>query len=209
MHDVSAFMKTFKQRFSVWYNRTHNRYGTLWAERFKSVLVEDDSYSLANIAAYIDLNPVRAGLVTDPNDYRFCGYAEAVGGQNPAIREGLCSVMERWGWSQAQREYRMILFGKGSTAKADGAASGKIEWEDAAKVLSEGGQLPLSTALRCRIRYFTDGAVLGSKDYVAAVLKSRAQGTEGPIKDPVAVPGSDWQGLFALRRLRRKPFGPA
>ncbi|HKK17211.1 MAG TPA: transposase, partial [Opitutales bacterium] len=40
MGDVSEYMKAVKQRFSVWYNRSHQRYGTLWAERFKSVLVE-------------------------------------------------------------------------------------------------------------------------------------------------------------------------
>lgn len=40
MGDVSQFMKLVKQRLSVWFNRTHNRYGTLWAERLKSVLVE-------------------------------------------------------------------------------------------------------------------------------------------------------------------------
>ena len=39
--DVSAFMKELKQRFSRWYNRRHDRFGTLWAERFKSVIVED------------------------------------------------------------------------------------------------------------------------------------------------------------------------
>ena len=43
MHDVSQFMKTVKQRFSVWFNRTHNRFGTLWADRFRSTLVEADS----------------------------------------------------------------------------------------------------------------------------------------------------------------------
>jgi putative transposase len=41
MGDVSVFMKELKQRFSLWYNRHHSRFGTLWAERFKSVLVED------------------------------------------------------------------------------------------------------------------------------------------------------------------------
>ena len=41
MGDVSAFMGELKQRFSRWYNRTHERFGTLWAERFKSVVVED------------------------------------------------------------------------------------------------------------------------------------------------------------------------
>ncbi len=42
MHDLSEFMKTLKQRFSIWYNRNHdNRLGTLWMDRFKSVLVEE------------------------------------------------------------------------------------------------------------------------------------------------------------------------
>ena len=43
MGDLSPFMKLLKQRFSVWFNRSHQRYGTLWAERFKSVLVEAKS----------------------------------------------------------------------------------------------------------------------------------------------------------------------
>jgi len=76
MGDVSVFMKELKQRFSIWYNKSHDRYGTLWAERFKSVLLEGSLLALRTVAAYIDLNPVRAGLVEDPKDYRFCGYAE-------------------------------------------------------------------------------------------------------------------------------------
>lgn len=40
MGDVSEFMKTVEQRFSVWYDRNNGRYGTLWADRFKSVLVK-------------------------------------------------------------------------------------------------------------------------------------------------------------------------
>src|SRR5690606_36642805 len=60
MGDVSDFMKTLKQRFSVWYNRSRGRFGTLWAERFRSIIVQDDSMCLQTVAAYIDLNPVRA-----------------------------------------------------------------------------------------------------------------------------------------------------
>jgi hypothetical protein len=44
------------------------------------VLVEGAGQALATIAAYIDLNPVRAGIVSDPKDYRWGGYAEATGG---------------------------------------------------------------------------------------------------------------------------------
>src|SRR4051812_47774666 len=40
MHDVSQYMKLVKQRFSIWFNKAHRRFGTLWAERFKSVLIE-------------------------------------------------------------------------------------------------------------------------------------------------------------------------
>ncbi len=84
MGDLSPFMKLVKQRFSVWFNRSHQRFGTLWSERFKSVLVEGKSGVLRTMAAYIDLNAVRAGLVDDPKDYRFCGYGEAVAGNQRA-----------------------------------------------------------------------------------------------------------------------------
>ncbi len=63
MHDVSEFMKSLKQRYTIWYNQNHDRYWTLWSERFKSTLVEDRGAALLFTAAYIDLNPVRAGMV--------------------------------------------------------------------------------------------------------------------------------------------------
>ena len=99
MGDVSQFMKLVKQRFSTWFNRSHNRYGTLWAERFKSVLAEPDGRVLGTMVAYIDLNCIRAGLVQDPKDYRFCGYAEAVAGHT-AAQQGLKSVFGGASWPE-------------------------------------------------------------------------------------------------------------
>ncbi|MEZ5431159.1 MAG: hypothetical protein R3F31_08270 [Verrucomicrobiales bacterium] len=49
--------------------------------------------ALLTMAAYIDLNPVRAGMVDDPKDYRWCGYAEAVAGGRRA-RRGLGTMLE-------------------------------------------------------------------------------------------------------------------
>jgi REP element-mobilizing transposase RayT len=63
MGDISIFMKELKQRFSQWYNRSKGRKGTLWEERYKSVLVEGDEKALMTVAAYIDLNPLRADMV--------------------------------------------------------------------------------------------------------------------------------------------------
>ena len=208
MGDVSEFMKTVKQRFSVWFNRTHKRYGTLWSERFKSVLVEACPRALATVAAYIDLNPVRAKLVEDPKDYRFCGYAEALSGSNPQIRKGFCSLMESTDWNHVLRAYRLVVFGKGSEGKLDGSG-GKIPWEKAVQVLNEGGSLPMPTVLRCRVRYFTDGAVLGSKLFVAEALKryQRLTHRRRKQKSPRELPGALWPGLTTLRGLRRAPFG--
>ena len=59
-------------------------------ERFKSVLVEDGE-ALRTMALYIDLNPVRAGLVKEPADYRWSGYGAAAGGSK-AEQAGLCAV---------------------------------------------------------------------------------------------------------------------
>jgi len=56
MGDVSIFMKELKQRFSQWYNRSKGRKGTLWEERYKSVLVEGDEKALMTVAAHIELN---------------------------------------------------------------------------------------------------------------------------------------------------------
>ena len=78
MHDLSAFMNGVLKRFTRWFNRRHERTGTLWEDRFKSVIVED-GVPARTVAAYIDLNPVRAGMVVEPADYRWSSYGEAVG----------------------------------------------------------------------------------------------------------------------------------
>ena len=65
MNDISIFIKELKGRFAQWFNRRHGRYGALWAERFKSLLLEGGQ-AVATVAAYIDLNPVRAALCRGP-----------------------------------------------------------------------------------------------------------------------------------------------
>ena len=109
MGDILAYMKELKQRLSRWYNRRHDRFDTLWAERDKSVIAEDQPSSLEAVAAYIDLNPVRAGMVEDPKDYRFCDYASALAG-NALARQGLMSCRLGADWDACAAAYRMRLF---------------------------------------------------------------------------------------------------
>ena len=86
MGDVSVFMREVKTRFTFWYNEKHGTVGTFWAERFRSVVVEADTEAQRMVAAYIDLNPVRAGLVKDAADYGFSGFGEACAGGSAARR---------------------------------------------------------------------------------------------------------------------------
>jgi REP element-mobilizing transposase RayT len=197
MGDVSTFMQLLKQRFSIWFNRSHDRFGTLWAERFKNVLVESGR-ALETMAAYINLNCVRAGIVADPSQYRFSGYAEAVAG-NERARAGICWLMGLHSWEQAQALYRQILFGVGASAR-EGAAT--IRSRDLQRVQAEGGRMPMAVVLRCRLRYFTDGAVLGSRAFVESYLRRRPLKT-GKLMRPQPLPSyTDWGDLTALRGLK-------
>ncbi len=211
MHDVSEFMKTLKQRYTIWFNHTHDRYGTLWAERFKSTIVEGREAALRVTAAYIDLNPVRAGIVEDPKDYRWSGYGEAVGGGVEA-REGIAELVSgSYGrvlkWREASREYRQLLYCTGSLGAPQESLRGRIPTETWIRVMEEGGKLPVAEALRCRVRYFTDGAVLGSKEYVESIF-SEYRDRFGKRRRSGArkMKGSDWEGLTVIRDLRREVF---
>jgi putative transposase len=201
MGDVSAFMKLVKQRFAIWFNKTHQRFGPLWSDRFKSVLVEPHGRVVETMAAYIDLNCVRAGLASDPKEYRFCGYAEAVAG-NSSARRGLRHAVGGRTWNEAQAGYRQILFGTGSVARPGAAA---IPASQLQQVIAGGGKLPLATVLRCRLRYFNDGAVLGSRAFVEkqlAVYRNRTGRRERTAPRPL--PNcTDWGELATLRGVRR------
>lgn len=205
MHDVSEFMKTVKQRFSVWYNKSHDRYGTLWADRFKSVLVEAEIRALATVAAYIDLNAVRAAMVENPSEYRWCGYAEAMGGAKRA-RQGLGAIFgnRHEDWESVAADYRMVLFGKGTMAVAGG---GQLDRVEALKVIRSGGRVPRAHALRCRVRYFSDGAVLGSTEFVQGWFEAhRGQLSPKRKAGPRPMQGADWEGLTTYRGLQREVF---
>jgi putative transposase len=182
MWDVSYFMRVLKQRFSQWYNGAHDRKGTLWEERFRSVLVEPD-IALQVVACYIDLNPVRAGLVTDPKEYRWCGYAEAVAGVKES-REAIAFVMVGFttissSIGERLAAYRCQLFEAGGISTANEASGKKQKGFSAEQIESVrvvGGKLGVSAALKCRIRRFTEGLVLGSVEFVEGYFQRYRHG---------------------------------
>jgi REP element-mobilizing transposase RayT len=223
MYDVSEFFKALKQRFSQDYNSRTERCGPLWEQRFKSVLVERSEQALAALAAYIDLNPVRAGLVSDPKDYRYSGYGEAMGGGREA-RQGLRRWLEatrgrRVSWGRTQAAYRQHLYIRGRQRGVDGRGGpmrAGFTPEEVKQVLAQGGQLTLPELLRCRVRYFSDGLALGSAGFVEQVFE-RYRERFGPGRRRGAVPmpcrrlpgeSESWSPLCTLRHLRLDAVSP-
>jgi putative transposase len=70
---LAKMMKCLGQRYVQYINRTYNRSGTLWEGRFKSCITQEDKYVLS-CYRYIELNPVRAGMVTHPAEYPWSSY---------------------------------------------------------------------------------------------------------------------------------------
>lgn len=98
---AGLLMKRLGQRYVQYVNRTYRRSGTLWEGRFRSCIAQEDNYLLV-CQRYIELNPVRAGMVRYPADYRWSSYrANALGEPNKLVKphfmyEGLgCSATDR------------------------------------------------------------------------------------------------------------------
>lgn len=70
---VSRMMQTLGRRYVRYFNNTNNRTGTLWEGRFKSCLVDTERY-LMTCHQYIEMNPVRAGMVAEPGEYHWSSY---------------------------------------------------------------------------------------------------------------------------------------
>jgi REP element-mobilizing transposase RayT len=212
MWDVSTYMKHLKQRFTQWYNRRAARKGTLWEERFKSLMVQGQRGALAKVAAYIDLNPIRARIVDDPKDYRWCGYAAAVAGKR-AARDGVTTLLNTGQGrdvtaTEALRLYRLWIFGEGQVEGVEGPGSEPIRAgfsrEQVETVIAQQGRLPWSEFVRCRVRYFTDGAAIGSKDWIQGVLaEHQARFDYKRERSPCAVRQMSGEALFGAKPLRK------
>ena len=228
MESLSHYMQGLLIRFTRWFNRKHKRSGTLWEERFKSVIVESGT-AARTLAAYIDLNPVRAGMVEDPAEYRWSGYGEAVGGGNKGngkkAREGLVRAylchngtgFDSGKWRDVSRGYRRLLgmalerkSGRSTAGDSTNATEGKNQ--NAAETLESGEtghvlkELSVAKILSHRVRYFTDGAVIGSREFVNHAFATSRERFSSKRKDGARkirdLPPEAKGHLWSMRDLR-------
>jgi REP element-mobilizing transposase RayT len=167
MHDLSQFVKTFKEAYTQDYNRRHGNTGTIWEGRFKSILLEGSCEALLTVAGYIHLNPVRAKMAADPAKARFTGYGAACAGDGTA-RSGLAAlVAHAWRrgtatWEEAETSCREVMDGalaRESPEETELAVRTAPEAEREKDPPEE--SRPLYELLRHRRAGFLHGGILG------------------------------------------------
>jgi putative transposase len=98
---VSKLMRIVAARQTRYVNKLEKRTGTLWEGRFKASLIETDAYVLA-CCRYVELNPVRAAMVTSPQDYPWSSY-RVRGTIGDVDLLDPCYVYEALGKTEAER----------------------------------------------------------------------------------------------------------
>jgi REP element-mobilizing transposase RayT len=199
---ISKYVQEIKQTFSRYFNKKYKRRGTLWGERFKSVIVEKGE-TLVNCLAYIDLNPLRAGLVKRPEEYRWCSLSYHMQTDNKdkflsfdfGLKEfGVKNKMERI------RRYRRYVYEAGAVDLSEKKRSRLINKRILEKERKKDFEVTRIDRFVFKSRYFTDSGIIGSKQFVSYCynqFKDYFQAKKE--KMPQAVAGLD--GIFALKRL--------
>jgi hypothetical protein len=182
------------------------------------VLVQGEGDPLTTISAYIEMNPVRAGLAEDPKDYRWSGYGAAMGGDALAQEEVRALVAmgrrvkaETLSVEEALAAYRVMVFThgeerEGTTETGEPLRKGFTR-EEVLAVVAARGRVELGEYLRLRVRYFTDGAVLGTRAFVDEVFEAFRSRFGATRKDGARRMEGLKPELYVLRDLRKKVFG--
>jgi len=200
--NVSEFARDVKVNFTRYYNRQHNRRGYFWGDRFKSVIV-DRGETLVNCLAYIDLNPLRAGIVKQPEEYRWSsiGYHLQTNNRDKFLSTdfGLQEFNVK-SEKERVRRYRKYMYHAGSIDRPD---KGKIKVIDPRVLQKEkrkGFKITQASRLRYRTRYFTDSGIIGSKEFVSAHYK-QFQHLFASKNEKKPKPIQGLSGIYSLKRL--------
>ncbi len=211
IHDISLVVGNFQQRFTQWFNKRNNRWGKLFGGRFDSVIV-DANCAIAKMMAYITLNPVRAGIAIEPAGYKWSGYAErmALGKLQKNDREIVSYLVRELGLpedflvgkdkrvlNRIWDRFRDYLLGHSSkNREADMATIGE---------LLELADMPLKlewpNRMMLRVRFATKGVAIGSKSFVADVLKNQKE-ILGYRRDHHPVNPRAWDEIYCLKKHR-------
>ena len=207
MRDISCFVKDLQQRFTCWFNRTRpqGRRGGLWADRFRSVILEGRT-ALWDCLTYVEMNPVRACLAESPGDYRFSTWGRMVGGGTHPfaanlvrhLRQYLGEGAEAWSDKRVVAELAANMARTAAGERGEDSETIRAEEEAARDTRSR-----FTVTARRRVRYWTDGVVIGSELFVREIAATLF-GNERAERKRLAKgspPGTADSPLFAYRQL--------
>jgi REP element-mobilizing transposase RayT len=204
LSNLSEFVREIKVGFARYYNRRHHRRGYFWGDRFKSVIVENGE-TLINCIAYIDLNPLRAGIVVRPEEYRWnsLGYHVQTNNRDNFLSTDF-GLKEFNAKSKKERirRYRRYIYEAGAVNQPEKGKVKIINGMVLEKERNREFELSRSDRFRYRTRYFTDSGIIGSKEFVSSnyqrfkhLFYSKHEKKPKPIK------GLD--GMYSLKRLSK------
>jgi REP element-mobilizing transposase RayT len=202
LSSLSEFMREIKVGFARFYNRRHNRRGYFWGDRFKSVIVENGE-TLINCLAYIDLNPLRAGLVERPEDYRWNSLGYHIQTDNQDNFLSLDFGLKEFGILDADerlKRYRRYVYEAGAVSRSEKPAAGVIDTNVLGKERKNDFELKRVRRFRYRTRYFTDSGIIGTKEFVSANY-ARFKDLFMSKRDKIPKPVAGLDGVFSLKRL--------
>ena len=180
MYNLSQFVKTLKERVSMWYNAAYDHSGCLWQGRFRSGVVENSAVVKAVVAAYVGYNPVKAGIAASPQDWRWSSYALAVSDRGPDGDR--CRAMYGRMLGLPWEEARAVLESMYADELPDDVLPETLkEWlddydGDAEREWTGAGAYRASQAIRATMRMFSGeyiGRDAGFPERVAGLLPER------------------------------------
>jgi putative transposase len=209
---LPSMMRRLLTGYAVAFNHRHHRTGHLLQNRFKSILVQEDPY-LLELLRYIHLNPVRARLIVDLDElerYPWTGHAVLRGRRTYAAQD-TTFILEQFGRStaEARRAYQQFVragLEQGARPELDGGGLRR----------SQGRWHPVERVRCGRERWTADERLLGSSEFVHAVLQQAAppprplaaRSAIGPVLTPLLQTVAARCGLSAAAlasNSRRRP----
>ena len=202
LSSLSEFVREIKVVFARFYNKRHNRRGYFWGDRFKSVIVEKGE-TLINCLAYIDLNPLRAGLVERPEEYRWnsLGYHVQTNNRDKFLSTdfGLKEFNVK-SKKERIRRYRRFVYEAGAINQPAKGRVKVIKDNVLERERKRAFELSRSDRFRYRTRYFTDSGIIGSKEFVSETyVRFKHHFISKNEKQPKPVKGLS--GIYSLKRL--------
>ncbi len=180
LFDVSEYMRNIQAAFARWYNRNHRRRGRFWADRFKSTLLGDKA-AVLDCMLYVELNPVRAGLVERPEEWTGSSIFLRETGKDDWLVP-LSEFVDQPTKKKALVEFRQLLYYRGSVPTKEGQAA--ISQEILEREITRG--FKARGMYLKRLRYWAEGLAVGSEEFIRSEIgRMREDGRYLRRKNPI------------------------